>query len=104
MVDRVLLLVGYRKIPFTCLHTASKDHILIMVVVFLVGLTFFTTGNSLLERWLLQRPVRFLYALPAFLAFFYAVRAVERDRHAADRVLIYEDRPSANIQLLNLSR
>jgi len=99
-----LLLTGYRKIPFTCLHTASKDHVLIMFIVFWIGLWFFGPLNSMFEWWFIQEPFRFLYVLPLFAALFYGVRTVERDLHEMDRTLIYEDRPSANIQLLNLTK
>jgi hypothetical protein len=99
-----LLLTGYRKIPFTCLHTASKDHVLIMFIVFWIGLWFFGPLNSMFEWWFIQKPIRFVYALSLFAALFYGIRTVERDLHEMDRTLIYEDRPSANIQLLNLSK
>jgi len=99
-----LLLVGFRKIPFTCLYVASKDRVLIMVIVFLIGLSVFGSSNARLERWALEDPVRFLYLLPCFVAFFAGIRAREHDLHINDRILVFEDRPSVNLQLLNLSR
>jgi hypothetical protein len=99
-----VLLVGFRKIPFTCMHTANKDRVLVMVVVGLAGLTIFADANSVFEKYLLEEPFRFLFVLPLFVALFCAIRAVERNLPLRDRTLIFEDRPAPPFQLLNLSR
>jgi hypothetical protein len=99
-----LMLVGFRKIPFACMHTANKDRVLAMVVVGILGLLIFADGNSVFEKYLLEEPVRFLFVLPFFVALFCAIRAVERELSLDQRILIFEDRPAPAIQLLNLSR
>jgi hypothetical protein len=98
------LLVGFRKIPFGCMHTANKDRVLVLVILGIVGLLIFADANSVFEKYLLEEPVRFFFVLPVFAALFCALRAFERDLPLSERVLIFEDRPAPEIQLLNLSR
>jgi hypothetical protein len=98
-----LLLFGFRKIPFTCLHVMSKDLALVMVILFFVGFSFFGSANASLEASLLERPSGLVW-----LPFLYAgVCLVGRKREqrlpASDRALIFEDRPESPIQLLDLS-
>ncbi len=99
-----LLLVGFRKIPFTCLQTANKDRILVMIILFMVGLSIFSTANAQFETFLLDRPFRFLAVIICAAVVLRGIRAVERDLHPMDRTLLFEDRPAPVIQLLNLSR
>ena len=98
-----LLLVGFRKIPFTCMQTASKDRVLVMIILFAVGLSIFSTGNASFEKSLLENPFRFVIVIVVAALILRGIRAVERDRHPIDRTLLFEDRPAAVIQLLNLS-
>jgi len=99
-----VLLVGFRKIPFTCMQTASKDRVLVMIIFFMVGLTIFSTANARFERTLLENPFRFLMVIVVAGLVLRGIRAIEGDRHPIDRTLLFEDRPAAVIQLLNLSR
>ena len=98
-----LLLIGFRKIPFTCTQTASKDRILVMLILFLVGLSVFSSTNTWWEVALLRAPLRFLFVVPWFLAVFLILRSRERDLIDSDRVLVFEDRPAAVLQPIDLS-
>jgi len=98
-----LLLAGFRKIPFTCLHVGSKDRVLVMIIFFLIGFSLFSSANSVVETGFLQTPLRFVL-LPIFLvAFVLAIRVRERGLPFKERILIFEDRPAAPIQVLDLS-
>jgi hypothetical protein len=98
-----LLLAGFRKIPFTCLHVMSKDRVLVMVIFFLLGYSVFSTTNSLLELSFLNRPFRMVLLPLLFVALCLAVRAAERDLPVSERDLIFEDRPRPSIQVLDLT-
>jgi hypothetical protein len=104
MVLAELLLARFRKIPFTCMHTGSKDRVLVMVILGLLGLVFFGSINARLEIGFFEDPTRLLVAMACVLALLLALRSRERNRPMADRALIFEDRPPAVLQVLNLSK
>jgi hypothetical protein len=99
-----LLLVGFRKIPFTCLHVVNKDLVLVNVILFFVGFSFFSLVNAATEARLLQNPTRLALLPILYLAVRIGVRRRERDLSPGERSLIFEDRPEASIQVLDLSR
>jgi hypothetical protein len=99
-----LLLAGFRKIPFTCLHVVSKDRVLVMAIFFVIGFVFFSPVNATIEATLLQHPPRFV--LPALLLALvhFGIDRHERNKRYTDRILLFEDRPESPIQVLDLSR
>jgi hypothetical protein len=99
-----LLLLRFRKIPFTCKYTASKDHILVMVILGMIGFSFFSGVNSRIEALLLERPVQFLWTIPFFVVLLWRIRAFHRNLPLPERALVFEDRPAPIVQLLNISR
>jgi hypothetical protein len=98
-----LLLAGFRKIPFSCLHVVSKDRVLVVAIFFVIGFVFFSPVNATVEANLLEHPRQFL--LPALLLglVHYGLGRRERNKRYADRVLLFEDRPESAIQVLDLS-
>ena len=98
-----LLLIGFRKIPFTCTHVVSKDKVLVMVILFLVGYSFFGPANAEIEAGLLDNPARLLLLPMLYAAIVAIVRIRERELPPAERVLIFDDRPQPEIQVLDLS-
>jgi hypothetical protein len=98
-----LLLIRFRKIPFTCLHTASKDKVLVSVILGIAGLSLFSGVNSSIEARLLQHPLRFFEAFLFFCALFLGIRIYRSRLSREDRALLFEDRPAPLVQLLNLS-
>ena len=99
-----LLLVGFRKIPFTCLHVVNKDLVLVNVIFFFLGFAFFGPGNAVIEARLLQNPTRLALLPILYIAVRIGARRRERDLSPGNRTLIFEDRPEAAIQVLDLSR
>ena len=83
-----VLLGRFRKIPFTCTHTASKDRVLAMVILCMVGYSIFGPANARLESALLEQPSRILYVIPWLAALLWGLRVWKRD---AERGLIFED-------------
>jgi hypothetical protein len=99
-----LLLLRFQKIPFTCMYTASKDKVLMRVIFTVLGLYLFTGMNTEIEVSALRSTDRFV-AVTAFLVV--ALLCIRRYRSglpAAERILIFEDRPAPAIQVLNLTR
>lgn len=99
-----LLLLKFRKIPFTCSYTASKDKILVNVILGLLAFSLFSSANSRIEALLLDRPILFVLTIPCFAALLWGVRAYRRDLLYQQRTLVFEDRPLPIVQLLNITR
>jgi hypothetical protein len=51
------LLVGFRKIPFTCSVPAFRDHAIVTALLFLLGYFAFTSMTATLENWVLANPL-----------------------------------------------
>jgi hypothetical protein len=99
-----LLLLRFRKIPFTCSYTASRDRVLAVIFLGLIGLSVFSGANASFERTLLARPLYFLFVIPVFVGLLSWIRRYWASLPAAERILIFEDRPRPEIQVLNLSK
>jgi len=99
-----LLLMRYRKIPFTCAYTASKDKILVMIILGMAAFALFSGVNAEFEASLLERPVRFLYVIPLFVVLMWRIRVFRSGLTLEERELLFEDRPAPMVQLLNITR
>jgi hypothetical protein len=99
-----LLFIRFRKIPFTCAHTASKDRVLVLVIASILGYSFFGPVNAILEADILRQPTRAPFVAFFFIAVLWGIRVYQRELHPADRILIFEERPAALIQLLELPK
>ena len=99
-----LLLIRYRKIPFTCSYTASKDKILVMIILGMAGFASFSEANSRFEVSLLSRPWGFLLFVACFLILLWRIRVFQSGLTLEERALIYEHRPAPMVQVLNITR
>jgi hypothetical protein len=99
-----LLLVRYRKIPFTCSYTASKDKILVMIILGVAGFALFSEANSRFEAGLLEHPWGYLFVVACFLVLLWRVRVFQGGLTLEERALIYEHRPAPMVQVLNITR
>jgi hypothetical protein len=97
-----LLLVWFRKIPFTCSYFPGKSSMAIMALAYLLGFGFYTWAMGMLEARLIRTPVA--------LALFYAlgilalrgVTLLERSQMDVDDSLIYEDQPDPVVRTLEI--
>jgi hypothetical protein len=98
-----LLLVRFRKIPFTCTYPKWKDHAIVAIVLYALGFQFFTAGISSFEAWLLLSARH----LPVFFVLSAAVcMGISRlkPQYEHERRLIFEEQRSSGFELLELSR
>lgn len=99
-----LLLVGYRKVPFTCSYPPFKDSAIVMVLAYFLGFFVFVVFVSNLEHQALLNP---LYMIPLFLivpvAWFVAAGLDDRIADI-DKQLIFEEQPPTGFELLDLEQ
>lgn len=97
-----LLLLRFRKIPFTCSMPGFQNHIIMLFFLYLLGFVGFALMLPSLETAMLSRPLSFAMLPAAAAAAGYFVREAQRDEDH-DRHLIYEDRPEAAVTVLRIA-
>ena len=99
-----ILLLKFRKVPFACSYTASKDKILVVVILGLMGSVLFSRVNSRLEVSLFAQKGKFVAAVLMFALILWGIRRYRMSLPLQDRMLLFEDRPGAMIQRLDIRR
>ncbi len=98
-----VLLVGFRKLPFTCTYPVFQHSAVAVALAFVFGYFAFTTITSELELEALSRPLMGMAFLVISVGVWYTAHRVRRLFTEVDEHLIFEDRPAAAFQLLHLS-
>lgn len=97
-----LLLVNFRKIPFTCSYQAGKANITILGVVYWFAFTTYAYTMAALERWLLQNGARWIAFFALTLVVLEAL-VIRRKTTVIERPgIVFEDEPNPELQTLGL--
>ena len=96
------LLVGFRKIPFTCSFPPFRNNVVVLALVGVLGYFFFTGSGASIEHWMLLRPFRFLWLAPAAAVAWEVFRRIRKEIPPIDSCLIYREQTAAVVQSLNL--
>jgi hypothetical protein len=98
-----VLLVGFRKFPFTCTYPSFEPSAVIAVIASVLGYFAFTAMTSQLESEALATPVAGGVFLVMSFGVWYAVHRVRKSVVETDQHLIFEDSPAAHFELLRLT-
>ncbi len=97
-----VLLINFRKIPFTCAYQPGKANITLFGFLYLLAFTTYTYTMAALERWALRDGSRWL-SLTVVLAVCLAALIWRRTTaNATGFSIIYEDAKRSELQTLNL--
>ncbi|MGH9629486.1 MAG: hypothetical protein ACRD7E_14285, partial [Bryobacteraceae bacterium] len=97
-----ILLLRFRKAPFTCPLPALKNSFGLTLFTFAFGMYAFTAFASQVERWMLLQPLRFVLFYAAAGAGWFVLGRIRRDTPDVDLKLTFEDEPEGAVQTLNL--
>jgi hypothetical protein len=97
-----LLLVWFRKIPFTCSYFPGKTSMAVMFFVYLAGFTAYSWTMADLEGRLLDEPLQLLLFYLIIAAALYGLGRLEKRELGVDDSLIYEDEPDPIVRSLEL--
>jgi hypothetical protein len=86
-----ILLVKFRKIPFTCNYPPFESNSGVILVAYLFGFFLFATYLPELERWSLADPLRTVCFIPLFAVALAAVHAYRKQMLDMDKHLIFEE-------------
>jgi hypothetical protein len=90
-----LLLIRFRKIPFTCSYPPFQSHSALIFVAYLFGFLFFTDYLPQMEHWSLLNPWETIVFAPLLALALVAVRQYRKQMLEMDKHLIFEE-PSAS--------
>jgi hypothetical protein len=86
-----LLLLRFRKIPFTCSYPPFQSHSALVFVAFLFGFVLFTIYLPELELWSLAEPWRASLFIPLIAAILVSVHFYRKQMLDMDKHLIFEE-------------
>jgi len=98
-----VLFVGFRKLPFTCTYPVFQHSAVAVAMAYVFGYFAFTAITSELELDAFSRPVMGMAFLVISLGVWYTVHRVRRLFTEVGEHLIFEDKPAAAFQLLDLN-
>jgi hypothetical protein len=90
-----VLLVQYRKIPFTCSYPKFESHSGVILVAYLFGFFLFADYIPELEHWSLVEPIRAVCFIPLCGLILAGVYAYRKQMLEMDKQLIFEEPTSS---------
>jgi len=99
-----ILLLRFRKIPFTCTFPPFQDSAVLAALSYVLGFFVFVMLTSTLEHQALSNPVRVTPLIAMVLIAWYVRSRFRQDREEIDKELIFEERGPAPFALLDLRR
>ncbi len=91
-----LLLLRFRKIPFTCSYPPFQSHSALLFVAYLFGFVIFTTYLPELELWSLADPWRISLFVPLVAGILVSVQQYRKQMLDMDKHLIFEEISASN--------
>ncbi len=97
-----ILLVRFRKLPFTCSLPLFKQHSIVILLSFVFGYLIYALSTPEFESAALQQPLRMIALAPVAILAWLIPHYLEKNTPEIDRKLIFEESPSRTIELLQL--
>jgi hypothetical protein len=97
-----LLLVWFRKIPFTCSYFPGKTSLAVLVLIYVAGFAVYVVWLSRVERYLIESPAALVVFYALGILAVVGLERLERRELRIDDVLIYEDSPDPVVRSLEL--
>ncbi|HYW44181.1 MAG TPA: hypothetical protein VE959_15070 [Bryobacteraceae bacterium] len=98
-----LLMVWFRKIPFTCSYFPGKTSMAVMAALYLAGFTTYAWSMASLEQKLMRSPMELALFYALGLLALFGLLLLEKRERGVDDSLIYEDQPEPIVRTLELS-
>jgi len=99
-----ILLLRFRKVPFTCSYPPFQDSAGVLLLFYILGFFAFVVLTSTLERWALLNPLLMLSFIVIPLVAWYALARLHGEVGEIDRELVFEENAPAPFELLDLRR
>jgi hypothetical protein len=86
-----VVLLKFRKVPFTCPYPSFKSHSGLVVVAYLFGYVFFTIYLPQMEIWSLSDPWRIIWFAPLLGMVLSGIHFYRKQMLDMDKELVFED-------------
>jgi hypothetical protein len=98
-----IVLVRFRKLPFTCTLPLFKQHSIVILLSFCFGYLIYAVSIPEFESSALSKPLQLLSMVPVLAIAWLVPRFLERNAPEIERKLIFEESAGKNFELLRLS-
>lgn len=98
-----IVLVRFRKLPFTCTMPLFKQHSIVILLAFCFGYLIYAVSIPEFESSALSEPARLLSMVPVMAIAWLVPRHFARSTPELERKLIFEESAGRNFELLRLS-
>ena len=97
-----ILLIRFRKLPFTCTFPVFKQHSIVILLSFVFGFLIYAVSTPEFEASALKEPLRMLGLVPVAAAAWYIPYHFARRTTDMERKLIFEESATRTIESLQL--
>jgi hypothetical protein len=97
-----ILLLRFRKLPFTCSYPPFRDSAIVLVLAYVLGFFVFVILTSNLEHWALLNPLLMAWFVAIALVAWYVLSRLKQEAVEIDKELIFEENATAGFELLDL--
>jgi hypothetical protein len=98
-----IVLIRFRKLPFTCTLPVFKQHSIVIVLAFCFGYLIYAVSIPEFESTALLEPLRLLSLLPVLSVAWYIPRYLAKSTIDIEKRLIFEESPTQTVEALRLS-
>jgi hypothetical protein len=98
-----VLLLRFRKIPFTCSYPRFESNAIVIVLIYVLGFYGFAVLTPELETAALMFPPIWALLLPVPPATLWIASRIRRNRPEIDQQIIFEETPTTGFELLSLN-
>jgi hypothetical protein len=98
-----IVLVRFRKLPFTCSMPVFKQHSIVILIAFCFGFLMYVGSTAEFEASALLEPRRILELLPVVALAWYIPRHLKHTTIDREKNLIFEESAQRGFELLGLS-
>lgn len=97
-----VVLIRFRKIPFTCSLPVFKQHSIVTLLACCFGFLCYAVSLPEFEAWALSEPVRLMGIVPILGVVWYIARHLDRSAMDFETKMIFEEAPARDIVVLQL--
>jgi len=98
-----IVLIRFRKLPFTCTLPLFKQHSFVIVLAFCFGFLIYAVSTPEFEASALLEPVRMLSFVPVAAVAWLVPHLLAKGTIEIEKKLIFEESPTQTIEALRLS-
>jgi hypothetical protein len=98
-----IVLIRFRKIPFTCTLPVFKQHSFVTLLSCCFGYLLYAVSTPEFEASALAEPLRLLSLVPAAAVMWYIPHRLAKSAIDVEKRLIFEEAPTQTIEVLRLS-